>query len=207
MSGYGWRPHLESALCLNLRDLFACGALRPECSTSGSWAWTRDGEHIASIGYTANLGDALGDLTLSYSHSDRDRGERKAVTCRIPLGSDALHFGGRHWYAYCPHTSRRALKLYKFSGIEYFCHRTAIRPLPTYASQRESGSNRIFAQRWAIRRKLGDEFSDLFGEPMKPKWMRWHTFERYAARDAALAGREYVFMARLIDRIDRIKRS
>src|SRR4029079_16662319 len=94
-----------------------------------------------------------------------------------------------------PYTHRRALTLHKFSGIEKFCHRTAIRPLPTYASQRVSGSDRIIAQRWAIRHRIGDKFSDLFGPPFKPKWMRKRTFERYAARDAELAEAEdgYLF--------------
>ena len=202
MSGFGWRPHLESALCLNVPHMLARGSLRPGCSTSGSWAWTRDGEQIASIGYSGTLGDDSGELALIYSIPDPDSDKRKNVTCRIRLSSLPLHYGGRRWYAHCPYTHRRALKLYKYGGIEQFCHRTAIRPLPTYASQRESGSNRIFAQRWAIRRKLGDDFSDLFGEPMKPKWMRWRTFERYAARDAVLAGREYPHMLRLLGRID-----
>ena len=124
------------------------------------------------------------------------------MTCVIRLSSMPLHYGGLRWYMHCPYTCRRALKLYKFSGIDYFCHRTAIRPLPTYASQRVSRCDRIMAQRWAIRRKLGDDFGDLFSEPMKPKWMRLHTFERYTARDAELAAREAVYMDRLLGRME-----
>jgi len=56
-------------------------------------------------------------------------------------------------------------------------------------------------QRWAIRRKLRDDFSDLFGEPFKPKGMHRRTFERYAARDAELAAREWRYFARLLDRL------
>jgi hypothetical protein len=40
--------------------------------------------------------------------------------------------------------------------------------------------------RWAIRRKLDDTITDLFGDLWKPKWMRWRTFQCYTARDAAL---------------------
>lgn len=47
---------------------------------------------------------------------------------------------------------------------------------------------------------MGDKYSDLFGEPFKPKWMRWHTFNRYAARDAELAAREFGHFARLLGR-------
>lgn len=35
---------------------------------------------------------------------------------------------------------------------------------------------------------------------MKPKWMRWHTFNRYAARDAELANREWVYFGYLLGR-------
>jgi len=31
----GWRPHLESALCLNLARLFADGTLRADACTDG----------------------------------------------------------------------------------------------------------------------------------------------------------------------------
>ena len=200
MSGYGWRPHLESALSLNLREMFARGWLLPGRASSGSLSWSRHGEPIGNIGYSASVRDDDGDLTLNYTLPDRDGGERKDVTCRIRLSSIPLHYGGRRWYAHCPYTNRRVLKLYKFSSIEQFCCREAVKPLPTYASQRESGSNRCIAQRWAIRRKLGDDFTDLFGEPLKPKWMRWHTFNRYAARDAELAGRENRYLLRFIGR-------
>ncbi|WP_143526000.1 hypothetical protein [Rhodanobacter sp. C05] len=59
------------------------------------------------------------------------------------------------------------------------------------------------AQRWAIRRKMGDTLSDLFGEPYKPKGMRWRTFERYAERDAELAEREIGYLLRLVGLFER----
>jgi hypothetical protein len=201
MSGSGWRPHIESALCLSVGSMFKCGALRAGTTTSGSWQWSRDGEKFASIGYSARLSAESGELRLSYSW--KPDGKPQDVTCAIRLSSLPLQYGGRRWYMHCPHTQRRVLKLYKFGSIEQFCSRTAIRPLPTYASQRTSGSDRINAQRWAIRRKIGDTFSDLFGEPYKPKGMRWRTFERYAERDAELAEREGGYLLRLIGRLQR----
>jgi len=201
MSGSGgWHPHIESALCLPLRSLFAKGGLRIGSETSGGWHWTDHytGEQVGAIGYRATLGDEAGTLTLLYSAPERDTGTRKDVQCVIRLSSVPLRYGGRRWYMHCPYTGRRALKLYKFGSIEQFCCRTAIRPLPTYASQRVSGSDRIIAQRWALRRKIGDKYSDLFGEPFKPKWMRWRTFEKHARRDAELANREAPYMARFV---------
>lgn len=201
MSNYGWRPHIESALSLNLATLFKAGALRAGANTSGGWQWSRDGRQTASIGYNADLSAESGQLRLTYTVT-KD-GEPKDITCTIRLSSLALNYGGRRWYMHCPITHRRVLKLYKFRGIDRFCCRTAVRPLPTYASQRTSGSDRIMAQRWAIRRKIGDDISDLFGELWKPKRMHWRTFERYAARDARLAERENGYLLRLLERLQR----
>ena len=164
-------------------------ALQPGCQTAGGWRWTHDGKETARIGYRAMLGEVSGTLELDYTATVG--GERRAITCALTLESLPCHYGGRRWCVCCPYTHRRAWKLYKWAGVEWFCHRDAVKPRPTYASQRRSGSDRIIAQRWAIRRKLGDDFSDLFGEPIKPKWVRWRTFERYAARDAELESREW----------------
>lgn len=201
MSNYGWRPHIESALCLSLASLFKHGGLSAGATTNGGWQWSRDGKQVASIGYAASLATEDGELRLSYTWTSND--EPKQVSCIVRLSSLPLPYGGRRWYMHCPYTGRRVLKLYKFGSIEQFCSRTAIRPLPTYASQRTSGSDRIIAQRWAIRRKLGDTFSDLFGEPWKPKRMHWRTFEKYAARDAELAEAENGYLLRLLARFQR----
>ena len=162
----------------------------PNTSRRSSWHWNRDGEEFASVGYALDTQERAGTLTLNYTHTDRHSYERRPITCRIRLTTTLLHFGGLRWWMLCPYTHRRARKLYKFSGVEQFCHRTAIRPLPTYASQRVSGVCRVQAQRWAIRRKLGDEWTGLLDEPIKPKWMRWETYNRYAQRDRELSERE-----------------
>lgn len=199
----GWRPHLESALCLSVDRLLKTGCIAPGQFRSGTLRWTRtdhwggSAAEVASADYTAQLGHDSGTLTLHYTCNQRDH-ERKAITCTIPLVTLPCHYGGRRWYMRCPYTGRRALKLYKWNGIDWYCHRDAIKPRPTYASQRESGGNRIIAQRWALRRKLGDDFSDLFSGPCKPKWIRWRTFEKYARRDAQLAARELPYIARLV---------
>lgn len=91
---------------------------------------------------------------------------RATLVCRLPV------------------RRRRALMLYKWEPVDLFCHRDAIRPRPTYTIQRVVKAARVITQRWALRRKMGDTLSDLTGEPIKPKWMRWRTYERYAARDA-----------------------
>jgi hypothetical protein len=193
----GWRPHLESALCLNLARLFADGSLRADACTAGTLRWTntRTGADVASLGYRAALGPDAGTLTLDYN------ADGNPETCRIELVTVPCGFGGRRWLFVCPASGRRALKLYKWAKLPLFRHREAVRPRPTYASQRDGGSDRIIRQRWALRRRMGDNFSDLFGEPFKPKWMRWRTFNRYATRDAELANREWEYMGRLLGRM------
>lgn len=190
-----WRPAIESAHRLSLARLFETGALEVAADTSGCWHWSRNGKKVAEVRYEASLGETEGTLGLFYNWTHD--GEVKAVRCHIRLSTLPLNYGGRRWYMHCPYTDRRALVLHKFPAIEQFCHRTAVRPLPTYASQRVGGCDRVMAQRWALRRRMGDTMSDLCGEPYKPKWMRWHTFERYAARDAELAERECAYMQRM----------
>lgn len=190
-----WRPHIESALCLDLRRMMRARAIVPGCESSGAWQWTRDGERVASIGYRAAIGMESGTLTLSY----RDEGQDAQDV--ILLTTVPNHYGGRNWFMHCPATGRRARKLYKWAGLAHFRHREAVRPRPTYASQRDSGSNRVMRQRWALRQKMGDQWSDLFGEPFKPKWMRWQTYERYARRDAELEAREAPAWTRLLGRL------
>ena len=191
----GWRPHIESALRLKLADLFKCRAVKVGCTTSGSWQWTRDGKPYASMGYRTTLGTTDGELRLRYRCGD----EARDVECVVRLSSVPLNYGGRRWYMHCPLTGRRALILYKWSSIDQFCARNAIRPRPTYASQRLGGLDRILEQRRAIRSKLGDTYSDLlFDEPIKPKGMHRRTFERYLARDNKLVEREEDYLLGLL---------
>ncbi|MFT4255639.1 MAG: hypothetical protein QM599_01535 [Pseudoxanthomonas sp.] len=189
----GWRPHIESSLCLNLLRLLRTGCIRPGCTTAGTLEWKRDGrEHVASVGYRAELGDTGGTLTLTYRADGQDARDV------IRLSTVPNNYGGRNWFMHCPASGRRARKLYKWGGLAHFRHRDAVRPRPTYASQRDSGTARIHRQRWALRQKMGDSISDLFGEPWKPKWMRWRTFDRYAARDAELAELDNAALLRFI---------
>lgn len=197
---HGWRPHIESALCLSLDRLLATRCIVPGERVTGILRWDHDGEELASARFKAELGTNAGTLTLHYTHAGRNS-EPQAVTCTIVLSTVPLHYGGLRWYMQCPYTGRRALKLYKWAGIKQFCHREAIQPKPTYASQRVSGSDRIMAQRWVLRRKLGDHASDLTCDPYKPKWMRWRTFQQYLDRDADLEAREAPYFTRMLDRL------
>lgn len=184
----GWRPHLESALSLSVSDLKRAGAIQPGRTCGGTWQWSRGGEPSGSISYRVAMADHTGTLTLTYTTTDRNGGKQNH-SYDVTLTSEPMRFGGVRWWFRCPYTSRRVLKLYKFGSVDKFCARTAIRPLPTYASQRVSGMDAIQHARWRLRRKLGDP-GDLRDNLNKPRWMRWKTFDRFAERDEHLGERE-----------------
>jgi|SRR6185312_9902091 len=176
----GWHPRLESALVLSLPKMQAQGVIAPDSERAGAYAW-RDsyGDELYRVQYHSRVHDAWGALDLTDD----------AGTYKIMLGSTPLHFGGRRWWMHCPFTSKRALKLYRYECLGKFCHRTAIRPLPTYASQRVSGIDRLQSRRWALRRKLNDP--STLEEPLnKPRGMHRRTFEPYQQLDEILATQE-----------------
>ena len=185
MSRYGWRPCIESALRLNLASMLKSDAIAPESKTAGYWQFTRNSEVIASVGFDGDLGEVDGVLDLSYRTTIG--GEERNVRSRIPLETTEQNFGGRRWWFVCPLSGARALFLYKFNGIELFCHPTAVRPLPTYYSQRISGIDRVLEKRRRIRRNLGDTNAGWLDELRRPKGMRQLTFQKILARDAVLA--------------------
>lgn len=197
MSHGGWRPHLESALCLSVSDLRKAGALKAGTTCLGTWQWSRGSEPAGFISYrVAVTGTRDGTLTLTYTTTNRD-GEKQDHSYDVPLGSEAMRFGGVRWWFHCPYTGRRVLKLYKFGSIDKFCARTAIRPLPTYASQRVSGIEKYQHARWRLRKKLGDP-GDLRDNLNKPPRMREATFARYWEKDCDLAEREdMAFLGRM----------
>lgn len=138
---------------------------------SGVWAWIRRGERIASIGYTVSLlspSSAL--LTLTYRHNDED------VSYGIRLIGKPCRFGGRQWFATCPHTGLTVAKLYKPCGAKRFFARKAWRL--AYRSQRSSGiMERALRRRDRIlvcKLKSDDPFM-----PIKPKWMRQKTYAKW----------------------------
>ena len=86
--------------------------------------------------------------------------------------------GSRSWFI-CPAIGcgRRVVILYG-GGIFAcrHCHQLA------YASSREDAGGRATRRADRLRARLGWEPGILNGEGIKPKWMRWRTFERLAAK-------------------------
>lgn len=181
MTFSGWHPPIESAQKLDLsRVLGPRHPIHPQSIHFGRLTWHDEyGDETYHVQYRAELNEWWGKLDLAD----------EAGSYSISLSTTPLHFGGKRWWLHCPLTNRRAAKLYRYECLGRFYHRTAIRPRPTYASQRVSGIDRIQSRRWALRRKLNDPCTLV--EPLnKPKWMRWKTFQRYEHLDEILATQE-----------------
>jgi hypothetical protein len=116
----------------------------------------------------------------------------EAVPCR---------FGGAQWWWVCPATGRRAAKLYLPVAGSRFLSRQAYGL--AYAWQRENEVDRAHRRAARLHERLGSPRRSAFGgTPAKPKWMRWHTYERLTAGlreiDAALEEAMEGMAARLL---------
>ena len=156
-----WKGKVESCRSLDVNRLSKAGCLRP--GYRGGWAWTADGEQVASIGLRATADQ----LILNYRVC-RNGEDWTDVEEAVPLARSPCRFGGMRSYFVCPGVkngrpcSRRVTKLYL--GGRYFlcrhCYDLA------YASQSETRPYRLL--RRADKRKiaLGGTW-DLFIIPPK----------------------------------------
>lgn len=175
-SGRWWRYHsrdtVESCRRLDVRDWQRRGLLRPW--QGFSWAWWRDGEHVADI----HVKTEPSRVVLRYRV--RRPGENwQDVEEPAALTWTRCHFGGqRPWFVcqgvvngrYC---GRRVAILYG-AGVYFLCRRCYGL---AYESQQEDRAGRLLlkAQRtWA--RLGGGGLPDC--PPLKPKGMHRRTYER-----------------------------
>jgi hypothetical protein len=184
----------EDSNPLDINRLNREGCLRP--GYQGSWEWTRNGEHVASIQFRRD-GDRL---ILSYRFQQHDE-EWQDVEQPAPIVWVPCRFGGRRPYFVCPGWGfrRRVSKLYGAST--YFlcrhCYRLA------YASQRESRYDRALHRANNIRVRLGGAPGSASPFPERPKGMHQRTYERLwsEVRRAEMRADE-----RLTIFLDRLKR-
>ena len=167
MGGYGsgrhgGRPTVESGLTLDLPKLLRDGHFRPACGWGGALRWTDtySGRHIASIGYQGHLGDEDGRVRLTHT-TTLLTGEKHAADYWVGLTTTPQPFGGRRWWFVCPRTGERVAKLHLPPGTLTFASRQAYR--------------------LGYRSRLGSH--EGIGEfILKPKGMRWATFDRELAK-------------------------
>ena len=152
MGGYGsgrtgWKGKVENCRSIDVNRLSKEGCLRPGYRVG--WAWTVDGEQVASIGLRATADE----LILNYRVC-RNGEDWTDVEEAVPLARSPCRFGGMRSHFVCPGVKngrpcrRRVTKLYL--GGQYFlcrhCYDLA------YASQSETRPYRL--QRRADKRKI-----------------------------------------------------
>lgn len=143
---------------------------------------------------------------LEVSHTGRNR-DALPQRYHVPLRTSPQPFGGVRWWFECPRTGRRCTKLYLPLGGHRFWSRQGWHL--GYACQREDAQYR--AQRQAIKayRALSGERNWRDGAPDKPKWMRWKTYDRLAARldlyNSAFDARWMASASRLLGRLSNRK--
>ena len=178
--GSGRSPHLGAASkcehwrSIDLADLKRMGLLKPIV-----------GNRIRAITWKNDQGglDKLGIIPSARGIQFVKRDDQgKLAGLFVAYTHTPTMFGGcRKWFA-CPGCGRPARVLYGVNSLQ--CRRC--RGLK-YASQSEASHWRAQRKAISIRRRVGASGDALDGPfPPKPPKMRWATYERLRAVDAAL---------------------
>ena len=175
---WGGKPTVGGGLSLDLNDLLRNGSLKRNATTAGVLTWPRrSGEQVACIGYRATLGSERGALWLRWATADPSTGQEQEREQWIELRSTAQPLGGRRWWFAC--YNDLVWKLHLPAGASRFASRREHGL--GYRSQRQSPRDRAVSRAWKARSRL-DAIGDIGGPCFKPKWMRWHTFDRLMAK-------------------------
>jgi hypothetical protein len=168
------RACLEQGLKFDLNKLIRQGFVRPGAKAGPHiirWTYTYTGEEIASGLITANM-EGIDDGWLRIQMGDLDQW--------LMLAPQPRYFGGCQWYFVCQVTSRYCSVVWMPPGATRFCSRQAWGRQVAYSSQFETPADRAYRGQAKIKSKLiGDHDPDEWELPPKPKWMRWHTYNRY----------------------------
>jgi len=186
---------VEDWRAIDLADLKRMGLLKPIV-----------GGRIKAIVWKNDQGgfDRLGIIPSArgIQFVKRD-GEGKLAGLFVRYSYTCTMFGGyRKWFA-CPGCRRAARVVYGVHTLR--CRRC--RQLK-YASQSEASHWRAQRKALSIRRRLGASSDALNGPfPPKPSKMRWVTYRRLRAVDAALQGQRFLGAAGDVARLhSRVRR-
>ena len=148
--------------------------LRPHSRVAVTWRCSRD-----SINAVFCLDATTGLVSLQHGLTDQT----------IHLTAHPRPFGGVQWFFICPATGARVSTLRKPPGAQHFASRHAWGKRVTYASQSVDPVSRA----WRIKHKVASRLSagsDGAVLPIKPRGMRWATYDalanRYEAADDRL---------------------
>jgi hypothetical protein len=170
------KVRLENGLKLDLNNLARRGFVRRGAVTGPvgiTWTHSYWGE-IAAGKIWASMDDP------SYGRFEIEIGGARQF---ISLAAQPRRFGGRQWYFVRPATRRLASVLWRPPGATRFCSRLTWGRQVAYFSQCVSSVDRAWHGKSKIKRRLiGKLDPDEWDLPPKPKWMRWHTYQRYIDR-------------------------
>jgi hypothetical protein len=167
------RVRLEDGLKLDLNKLLG----------EGFWPRIND-PLIVSTRWTSNLRGELGTALITVQKQGEDWGSLKIVLIgrleqKLDLIAEPRHFGGRQWYLRCPITRGKCSVVWLPPGASRFCSRQAWGKQVAYSTQFEAPFNRAISAREKVKSRLIGDLDPCDWElPPKPKWMRWHTYER-----------------------------
>jgi hypothetical protein len=177
-SGRSGRPSYESAASLVLcTTTFARAGLRFGVRGSATLTFTSDGE---SFPVAIEIDTTVREVPYMQLAHARRTDPPVAQHYNVRLLTSPQWFGGLRWWFQCPRTGRRAVKLFLPLGGHQFWSRHAYGL--GYASQREDRMGCAQLQAEKIYRQLGGEGHWMDDPPPKPKWMRWRTYDRLAAK-------------------------
>jgi hypothetical protein len=124
-------------------------------------------------------------VILIYRHRSGD-GEWKDEQYPVRIVRTPCRLGGSRAWFICPAVGCGWRVAILYGGGIFACRRCY---RLAYASSREDVGDRAARRADRLRARLGWEPGILNGEGGKPKWMRWRTFERLAAKHDALVRR------------------
>jgi hypothetical protein len=184
-SGRSGRPSYESTRSLILcTTTFARAGLRFGVRGNATLTFTSDGE---SFPVAIEIDTMVREVPYMRLAHARRTDPPIAEHYNVRLLTSPQRFGGVRWWFECPRTGRRALKLYLPLGGHQFWSRHAYGL--GYESQRETPTDRAWRRGSKLYRAMGGEDDGRDGAPLKPKGMRWRTYDRKAAELEALYGR------------------
>ena len=174
------RVRLENGLKLDLNRLARRGFIEPGGYRGSGIRWTDNYtcEEIAA-------GFIVADMSASEGPHGWLRIQLGGLDQRIHLVAYPRHYGGQQWYFICPHMNCRVSVLWMPPGANAFASRQRWGRQVAYASQFCDRINRAHRGKARINARLcsigGFDPEDWDFAP-KPKWMRWHTYNRAEAK-------------------------
>jgi hypothetical protein len=170
------RVRLQDGLWLDLNKL-----LREGLGPPGTDPWP------VMIRWTSSRSGEIARASINIEKEGEDRGFLGIVMAklgqRLDLIAQPRHFGGQQWYFRCPVTGRKCSVVWLPPGASRFCSRQAWGKQVAYSTQFESPFDRAISAREKVKSRLiGDVDQREWELVPKPKWMRWHTYERLAEK-------------------------